>query len=67
MFVVDRVPERLQKAEEIGAIPVNFAEGDPVEQIKDQTEGEGTDKGVDAVGYQAQAHAARTARSRRPS
>jgi len=58
VFVVDRVPERLQKAQEIGAIPINFAEGDPVEQIKEQTGGEGADKGVDAVGYQAQAHSA---------
>lgn len=57
VFVVDRVPERLAKAQEIGAIPINFAEGDPVAQIKDQTDGEGTDKGVDAVGYQAKAHA----------
>ncbi|MGY0068940.1 glutathione-independent formaldehyde dehydrogenase [Streptomyces sp. QTS137] len=55
VFVVDRVPERLQKAEEIGAVPVDFSEGDPVEQIKDQTGGVGTDKGVDAVGYQATA------------
>ncbi|MGX1135074.1 glutathione-independent formaldehyde dehydrogenase [Streptomyces glaucescens] len=53
VFVVDRVLERLQKAEEIGAIPINFAEGNPVEQIKEQTDGEGTDKGIDAVGYQA--------------
>jgi glutathione-independent formaldehyde dehydrogenase len=55
VFVVDRVAERLQKAEEIGAIPINFADGNPVEQIMNQTEGEGTDKGIDAVGYQAQA------------
>ncbi len=55
VFVVDRVPERLDKAREIGAIPVNFAEGDPVEQVKEHTNGEGADKGVDAVGYQAQA------------
>lgn len=54
VFVVDRVPERLAKAEEIGAVPINFDEADPVEQIKDQTDGQGTDKGVDAVGYQAQ-------------
>ncbi|NUR04569.1 MAG: glutathione-independent formaldehyde dehydrogenase [Streptomyces sp.] len=58
VFVVDRVPERLQKAREIGAIPINFAEGDPVQQIKEQTDGEGSDKGVDAVGYQAQARTA---------
>jgi glutathione-independent formaldehyde dehydrogenase len=56
VFVVDRVLERLQKAEQIGAIPINFTEGYPVDQIKDHLGGEGTDKGVDAVGYQAQAH-----------
>lgn len=53
VFSVDRVPERLAKAKEIGAIPINFDDGDPTQQIKDQTDGEGTDKGVDAVGYQA--------------
>src|SRR6201994_4818864 len=52
VFVVDRVPERLAKAGQIGAVPVDFSRGDPVQQIKDQTAGEGTDKGVDAVGYQ---------------
>ncbi|HEV7640043.1 MAG TPA: glutathione-independent formaldehyde dehydrogenase [Gaiellaceae bacterium] len=56
VFVVDRVPERLAKAEQIGAIPINFEQDDPVEQIKAQTGGEGADKGVDAVGYQAVAH-----------
>ncbi|MFC7341406.1 glutathione-independent formaldehyde dehydrogenase [Saccharopolyspora griseoalba] len=54
VFSVDRVPERLAKAEEIGAIPIDFSKTDPVRAIKDQTDGEGTDKGVDAVGYQAQ-------------
>jgi glutathione-independent formaldehyde dehydrogenase len=55
VFVVDRVPERLQKAAEIGATPVNFEQASPADQIKDQLGGEGADKGVDAVGYQAQA------------
>ncbi|MEU6217833.1 glutathione-independent formaldehyde dehydrogenase [Streptomyces sp. NPDC047022] len=59
VFCVDRVPERLAKAGQIGAIPVDFTEDDPAVQIKRQTKGEGTDKGVDAVGYQAQAHDAR--------
>jgi glutathione-independent formaldehyde dehydrogenase len=54
VYCVDRVPERLAKAEEIGAIPIDFTQADPAEQIKEQTGGEGTDKGVDAVGYQAQ-------------
>jgi glutathione-independent formaldehyde dehydrogenase len=53
VFAVDRVPERLEKAREIGGIPIDFDQGDPVEQIRSQTDGEGTDKGVDAVGYQA--------------
>lgn len=53
VFVVDRIKERLDKAKEIGAIPINFDQGDPIKQIKDQTNGEGADKGVDAVGYQA--------------
>ncbi|AVT31279.1 aldehyde dehydrogenase [Plantactinospora sp. BC1] len=52
VFLVDRVPSRLRLAESIGAIPVDFGQGDPVEQIRDQTDGDGTDKGVDAVGYQ---------------
>jgi glutathione-independent formaldehyde dehydrogenase len=56
VFVVDRVPERLEKAKGIGAISINFQMGDPIQQIKEQTDGEGTDKGVDAVGYQAKAH-----------
>jgi glutathione-independent formaldehyde dehydrogenase len=56
IFVVDRVPERLAKAESIGATPIDFTAGDPAEQIKDLTGGEGSDKGVDAVGYQAQGH-----------
>ncbi len=54
VFCVDRIPERLAKAEEMGVIPIDFSQGDPVQMIKDRTNGEGTDKGVDAVGYQAQ-------------
>ncbi|SFS98482.1 alcohol dehydrogenase [Halostagnicola kamekurae] len=53
IYVVDRVPSRLELAEEhCDATPINFEEGDPVEQIKD-IHGGGVDKGVDAVGYQA--------------
>jgi glutathione-independent formaldehyde dehydrogenase len=67
VYVVDSIPERLQKAEELGAIPVDFSAGDPVEQIfklrksnkaKQQSlrPGEEKNKGadcvIDAVGYQ---------------
>jgi glutathione-independent formaldehyde dehydrogenase len=56
IFVVDKVTGRLQLAEEhAGAIPVDFSQVDPIEYIKDQTDGDGTDKGIDAVGYQAEA------------
>jgi glutathione-independent formaldehyde dehydrogenase len=60
VFVVDRVPERLQKVEQIGGIPIDFTQANPAEQIREQTDGEGTDKGVDAVGYQALAHSGDT-------
>lgn len=55
VFVVDKVGSRLKLAEDIGAIPIDFSAGDPVEQVVDQTDGLGADKGVDAVGYQATA------------
>lgn len=35
VYVVDRVPERLDKAGELGATPVNFEDGDPVGQIRE--------------------------------
>jgi len=53
VYSVDHVKERLDKAASIGAIPINYDEGDPVEQIKSMRNGKGTDKGIDAVGYQA--------------
>lgn len=53
VYVVDRVKERLDKVKSIGAIPINFDEVDPVKTILDKTGGEGVDRGVDAVGYQA--------------
>lgn len=56
VFVVDRVTERLEKAAQIGAVPINFTDGNPAKQIRDHLDGEGTDKGIDAVGYQASAH-----------
>ncbi|KAI0310730.1 hypothetical protein OF83DRAFT_1178257 [Amylostereum chailletii] len=53
VYVVDRVPERLQKAKDIGCIPINLSEGSPAEQIKKLRGGREVDRGVDAVGYQA--------------
>lgn len=62
VFVVDRVPHRLALAEKIGAIPVNLSDGDVAEQVRDQTGGDGSDKGIDAVGFQATARGTRSSR-----
>jgi glutathione-independent formaldehyde dehydrogenase len=53
VFVVDRQPDRLKLAAAIGAQPIDFSAGDPVEQLLDRTGGTGVDRGVEAVGYQA--------------
>ncbi len=68
IYVVDKVPERLSKAAELGAIPIDFSKGDPVEQIfshrsQSKVGGQklrpgsekmpGVDCAIDAVGYEA--------------
>ena len=56
IFVVDRQADRLKLAEALDATPVDDSAGDAVRQILDATRGEGADKGVEAVGYQAHDH-----------
>ncbi|MEE6295617.1 glutathione-independent formaldehyde dehydrogenase [Georgenia wangjunii] len=53
VFVVDKEPDRLRLAEEIGATAVDFSKADPAEVIMDATQGFGVDCGIEAVGYQA--------------
>jgi threonine dehydrogenase-like Zn-dependent dehydrogenase len=53
VYVIDHLAERLALAEKFGAIGVDSSKGDPIEQIKDATGGRGTDRGVEAIGYQA--------------
>ncbi|MGY1844415.1 glutathione-independent formaldehyde dehydrogenase [Modestobacter sp. SYSU DS0875] len=55
VLVVDKVPSRLKLAEQIGATPIDFSQADTVEQVLEHTDGNGADKGIDAVGYQARA------------
>ena len=52
VYSIDHVQERLDMAAGIGAVPINFDDGNPVEQIADQ-QGGLVDKAIDAVGYQA--------------
>lgn len=53
VMIVDRHPDRLRLAEQVGVIPVDDSKGDPVQQILDQTNGKGADRGCECVGYQA--------------
>ncbi|RYZ24930.1 MAG: aldehyde dehydrogenase, partial [Propionibacteriaceae bacterium] len=53
VFVVDHQPDRLALAAKLGATPVDDSKGDGVDQVLEATRGEGADKGVEAVGYQA--------------
>ncbi len=46
IMVVDRHPDRLRLAEEIGAIPIDDSKGDPVEQVLNHTDGVGADRGL---------------------
>ncbi|KAL4897043.1 hypothetical protein BDV59DRAFT_83842 [Aspergillus ambiguus] len=52
VYSVDHVPLRLERAASIGAIPINFNESDPVQQILDQ-EPYGVTRAVDCVGMEA--------------
>jgi threonine dehydrogenase-like Zn-dependent dehydrogenase len=49
--VPDHVPERLAKAEGIGAIPINFMEEDPVASIM-KLDPNGVDRSCDCVGFE---------------
>ncbi len=68
VYVVDFHPDRLDKAKQIGATPIDFTKGDPVEQIMNirknnralvgslrpgEEKMPGVMSGIDAVGYQA--------------
>src|SRR4051812_39527154 len=59
VFAIDRVPERLEMAEEqSGALPINYEEVDSVlDVLKDLTGGRGPDRCIDAVGMEANGHA----------
>ncbi|MFC6084003.1 glutathione-independent formaldehyde dehydrogenase [Sphaerisporangium aureirubrum] len=53
VMVVDRHPDRLAKAEEIGAIAIDDSQSSPVDQVMELTKGLGADRGCECVGYQA--------------
>ncbi|MCB8836553.1 glutathione-dependent formaldehyde dehydrogenase [Aurantimonas sp. VKM B-3413] len=53
VIAVDRRPDRLAKARELGAEIVNFEEENPLEVVKDLTGGIGPDRVIDVVGVDA--------------
>ncbi|AFV76567.1 theronine dehydrogenase-like Zn-dependent dehydrogenase [Thermus oshimai JL-2] len=50
VLAVDRVEARLSFAEGLGAIPVNSTKENPVRRVREETDGEGADVVVEAVG-----------------
>lgn len=52
VYSIDHVPMRLERAASIGAIPINFAESDPVDQILAH-EPRGVMRSLDCVGIEA--------------
>jgi glutathione-independent formaldehyde dehydrogenase len=53
VMVVDRHPDRLRLAQEIGAMPIDDSMVNPVETVMQETNGLGADRGAECVGYQA--------------
>jgi len=49
VFVIGR-KHRLQLAKQMGAIGIDYEAGDPVKQVKDQTEGKGVEVTIDCAG-----------------
>ncbi|MFF5563820.1 glutathione-independent formaldehyde dehydrogenase [Streptomyces sp. NPDC012623] len=53
VMVVDRHPDRLALAEQIGATPIDDREGSVIDRVNEITNGAGADRGCECVGYQA--------------
>src|SRR6478672_6092356 len=53
VMVVDRHPDRLRLAEQIGALAIDDSTTDPVQAVLEETKGLGAHRGCECVGYQA--------------
>jgi threonine dehydrogenase-like Zn-dependent dehydrogenase len=56
VIAIDRFPERLRKAESIGAETLNYESADVLAALRDMTGGRGPDACIDAVGLEAHMH-----------
>jgi alcohol dehydrogenase len=52
IIAIDNDPERLKMAQRFGATAVVLTEGDPLEEIREVTEGRGVDVAIEALGSQ---------------
>ena len=53
VMLVDRHPDRLKLAEQIGCIAIDDSKASPVDQVMELTKGRGADRGCECVGWQA--------------
>src|SRR3954451_6998727 len=53
VFAIDTLPDRLEKARELGAETIDFNAESPVERLKERTDGVGVLRAIDAVGVDA--------------
>mgnify|MGYP006269634203 CR=1 FL=1 len=53
ILAVDRLPQRLARASELGAEPIDAADGQAVAKILEATKGRGVDSAIEAVGADA--------------
>ncbi|MEZ4828761.1 MAG: alcohol dehydrogenase family protein [Bacteroidia bacterium] len=58
IFAIDAIPERLEWAAKLGAVPVNFQEANMLEMVRDMTGGRGVDSVMEAVGSESAARLA---------
>lgn len=54
VIVVDRHPDRLKLAEQIGAVTIDYSKVPVVDRVMELTCGQGADRGCECVGYQAE-------------
>lgn len=53
VYAIDAVESRLEKAQELGAVPIDYNRYDPVKKLRELTDGLGPESVIDAVGVDA--------------
>ena len=53
VYAIDLIPERLKAAERFGAIPIDLTRENPLQRIREQTQGRGADSVLELVGNES--------------